>query len=313
MAKTENTIGIDIDNSSIRAVKLTAKGKSSKEGYVLLAMEEIPGDFIKDQDLTDGLKKIKEKMSVGKSDRVVTVLAGKQTYVSQINFKRLPEAEMENALRFEIRKSVPFEVAGSKIDYQYLKPDAKKAQQEPLIVTAVSHSLLARHLSCLQKAGLKPAVVDLLPLSLVNALWESGVNDAFETEAQVILHFGPEFATLVIDNENRNFYHRTIYFDAEEVLGGKRDDTMSGIERRRRITGLTDEISRTLAFYASSFNSAFFTSISLMGNYINEEIVETIAMQSKVKTKVVDLIEKIDGKRKTVPGKFNVAAVLAMR
>ena len=113
MAKTLITsIGIEFDTMSIRAAKLNLVKSGSKTSVKVMGLSELYGDFSNDDNISGGMKKIKDKSSVTASDRVVTCLAGKQVYVAQMPFKKLADDEMKNALRIEIKKSLPFEVAG---------------------------------------------------------------------------------------------------------------------------------------------------------------------------------------------------------
>jgi Tfp pilus assembly PilM family ATPase len=190
MAKTLITsIGIEYDAMSIRAAKLNLIRAGSRTTVKVVGLSELYGDFSNDDNISGGMKKIKEKIAIGQSDRVVTGLAGKQVYVAQIPFKKLPEEEMKTALRIEIKKSLPFEVAGASIDYQLLE-GSKKDDLHQFIVTAVPSIMLTRHVNMMERLGIKPYIVDVLPLAIANAFHLSQPSCAVGL-AYVVVHVGP--------------------------------------------------------------------------------------------------------------------------
>ncbi|MBN1130859.1 MAG: pilus assembly protein PilM, partial [Chitinispirillaceae bacterium] len=197
MAKTLITsIGIEFDTMSIRAAKLNLVRSGSRTSVKVLGLSELYGDFTNDDNISGGMKKIREKITVSPSDRVVTCLAGKQVYVAQMPFKKLPEEEMKGALRIEIKKNLPFEVAGASIDYQLI-PDTKKDDLNQFIVTAVPSIMLTRHVNLMERLGIKPYIVDVLPLAIANAFHLSQESCALGL-AYVVVHVGPTVTNLII-------------------------------------------------------------------------------------------------------------------
>jgi len=219
MAKTLITsIGIEFDAICIRAAKINLLRSGAKTKVQVMGLSELYGDFSNDDNITGGMKKIREKISVSSSDRLVTCLAGKQVFVAQIPFKKMADEEMKSALRIEVKKSLPFEVAGASIDYQILE-GTKKDDLYQVVVTAVPGVMLTRHVNLMERLGMKPWVVDVLPLAIANAFHLS--QDSFAMGlAYLVLHVGPSVTNLIIcGDETVPFFHRQIYFLADEIFG----------------------------------------------------------------------------------------------
>jgi Tfp pilus assembly PilM family ATPase len=313
MAKTIITsIGIENDASSIRAAKISLTRSGSKTKVKVLGLSELRGDFSNDENISGGMKKIKEKIAVGSSDRVVTCLSGKQVWVAQMPFRRLPDEEMKNALRLEIKKNLPFEVAGASIDFQLID-GTKKGDEQQLIVTAVPNVMLTRHINMMERLGIKPYIVDVQPLAIANAFHLSQTSTALGL-AYVVLHIGPAVANLIVCGDDAvPFFHRSIYFSFEELFGegeeAPGEDTVA-----RKIGDLTDEIGRSLSFYEKTFSINNFAGVFLLGEYLeNESIKSAIASKTELQTEVIDVFSSLKQSSNAPHGKFEVAMALAMR
>ncbi len=319
MAKKQTTtIGIEYDNLGIRVAKVKATPRGKDTQFQIEKLEEISGNVARDEDLVAGLKNIRGKLSAGGTDRIVSCISGKQLYAAQIPFKRLPDEEMRNALRFEIRKNLPFEVAGSTLEYQYVSTGDKKNEISDVLVASVANILLNRHIALLSKAGFKPRTVDILPLVAANAFWAAQKNGTAEEKpagsagANIILHIGPDMSSVIIDGEESSFFHRTIYFTAKE-LGGDGQDELPMREKERRISGLTDELVRSLSFYESNYHTASFSTVHLLGNYLKPELLEIVESKTGLHTQPIDLVKTLMPGMETVPGKYDLAVALGMR
>jgi Tfp pilus assembly PilM family ATPase len=310
--RNQTSIGIDFDNYGIRMARLMAKAAGAGTLFIVDKLESVRGDFAKEESASEAMRQMRDKIAPSMGDAVVSCVSGKQVYAAQLQFRKLPDEEMQNALKFEIRRSLPFEVAGAAVEYQYLKPAEKKGDTATLIVTAVTNILLNRHLRILDKAGLKPAIVDVLPLAASNALW-AAQNGSDATHLNVVLHVGPDACTLSIDGVDVMFYNRTIYFTASDLFGPKADPNLSDRERERRIGGLTEELVRSLSFYESNYRAGSFGSIHFIGSYLSEQLFEAVAAKTGMKTATVDLAHKLSPTSKAEAGEYDIAIALAMR
>lgn len=313
MAKKDTkTIGIEYDNCAIRAAKLKVVPREKDVLYFIEKTAEIKGNFLKDEELVAGLKKTRETIGAGMNDQVVSCVSGKQIYTAQLPFRRLPDGEMRSALRYEIRKNLPFEVAGATIEYQFLPGADTKGDAVDVLVASVANILLTRHLKNLEKAGFKPDIIDVFPLAVANTFWEAKRSSSIPGSA-IILHIGPESCCLIIDGEASTYYHRTIYFAARELFETGTDSTVPEREKERRITGLTDELARSLSFYESNFQTASFSVAYLFGGYLQKELIEILEAKTGLRTEKINLVKTLNPELKVEDGKFDLAVSLAMR
>lgn len=259
-----NRVGIEYDNSSIRAVRMKVIKKKKNESCQVEKVIELKDDFSKPDKLVEGLKKVKKDLQISNQDSIRTTLSGKQIYAAVIPFQHLPESEMATALRFEIRKNISFESTGAVIDYQILKEGTKNGELATVLVCAVSASLLHKLETAFNQAGIHLSVVEVLPITVANI--HNSVNGKSKDGCRVLIHFSPNVCTFVADGEDVPFYTRNIYFSADEVLG----DVKSSItekEKERRIEALGEELKRTLTFFEKSNSINGFDDITIVGHF----------------------------------------------
>jgi Tfp pilus assembly PilM family ATPase len=277
------------------------------------ALKEYAGDFGKDAELDAAVRKMAGDLGVGPRDHVVIGLSGKQVHVAELQFKNLADAEMKTALRFEVRKTLPFDIAGATLDYQILdRVDPEKKDRITVMVTVVANALLDRHVRLLDKAGIEPWIVDVLPVAAANAFWAFR-KDPDPAAAHVILHFAPEVCTLVLDGAATSFYTRSIYFSAEDMYGAA-GASVTALERTRRLDALGDELRRSLSFYGKTYSSVKFGALCFMGNPVeNEELRNTIRDKLGLVPDDQPLLARLESQQNTTPGKFDAALALSMR
>lgn len=311
--KQSTTIGIEYDNHGIRAAKVGASRIGKDISYEVESLAEIRGSFTKDEELAQGLAQLKEKIPNTGADKVVSCLAGKQVYAAELPFRRLPDDEMKNALRFEIRKNLPFESAGSTLDYQIVGEESKKSENVQVLVTAVANILLHRQTRALEKAGYKPSVVDVIPTAVANAF--RAAHDEAELGAgtsHVALHVGPAVCTVVIDGDGVPFFTRNIYFSAADVL-----DPESGIaqrEKERRLNVLREEIVRSATYYENTYKTAPQPVVHLVGEYNDSSLLTSLfTEESPLSLAQSPMLEHLGAEVSVPKGKFDVAIGLGMR
>jgi Tfp pilus assembly PilM family ATPase len=298
-------LGIEHDHLGIRCARLSTDGRG---GFAVDRLEEIKGNFAEDAALLEGFRKIKGLVGTGR-DSVVTCLAGKQVFASQIEFRRLSPEEMDQALRLELRKTVHFEVATSTLDYHIL-PGEEESGGGPVqvMVALASNALLNRSLHLLEKAGLQPSAVDVLPVAIANALWANA--DGAADQPQIGLHVGAQITTIVIVAEHSPFFNRTIYFAAEDMFRKEANPA----DRDKRLQSLSDEVTRSLLFYEKTYGLSGYQGLNLLGDYLDGNgLVASLNRHTSLAIHMMDLPAKLGYQMGQKPGHFDLAVSLALR
>ena len=251
MSKKQTTIGIDYDRAGIRGARMVSEELRGDRLSAVERVEEVSGAFDNPDELVEGLAGIRKKLEAGTADMVVSCVGGKQVYAAQMPFRRLADDETRRALRFELRKKIPFEVAGSTIDYQVLRAAEKAGDNSELLVTVVANALLHQHLRIMEKAGMKPHIVDVIPTAAANAVVTTGARDGNGAGGGIVVHVGPDTTNLVFELDGP-FFTRSFAFDAHGL-----SETNPAAEPTRqlrdRLTLFSQEILRSVSYYEKTF------------------------------------------------------------
>ncbi len=304
--KKITAVGLEYDLGYIRAVKIT--GDELGNFNLELAVEE-RGTFTRDEDLVESLTKIKQKLGGGRYI-MVSNLTGKQIHTSQLAFRLMPAEQMPGALKIHLRKIIPFEIAGSTVEYQVIKEPSEKGGQADLIVSVASKAAINRQIRNLDKAGFKPQVMDILPLALGNALRKCG--DSASATPQVAIHMGPSVCTVVIDGPGFPYLHRSVYFATDEVFGDKKEKIPLG-ERERKLNALGQEIARSITFYEKTYGSGNFQTIFITGEYVDEpSLLESLGTHTGLEIHKMAIAALAANGSQEPPGKYDLALALAL-
>jgi len=310
--KLHTSVGIEFDNLGIRAAKVSASKKGKYIQHAVEKLEEVRGTFKDDKELIEGLRKVKSKLSVGMNDTVVTCISGKQIHIAQIPFRLVPDNEMKSALKFEVRKSLSFESSSSTLDYQVLQTADAKEETSSVLVVAAANMLIEKHLMLFDKAGMKPVVVDVLPLAISNVFWRESMDKEYGS-AYTMIHLSPTSCTMVFDGSEAQFYTRAIAFSASELLGeGK--EAIAEAERQRRLSSFADEVKRSLSYYEKTYRVPKFSECYLMGEYVTApELIAFLKSDVGIEGKYSEFAGVYSENVGAAPGKFDIAIALAMR
>lgn len=155
--KEKVSFGLDIGTQSIKCVKL----KTLADSVELLDFQLHESQL----DPTEVLKKIKHTQA---ADLVNISFCGASTVIRYVNFLRMNNAELKGALKFEAQKHIPFSVNDVNLDAEILKDDLPDNKMLVLIA-AIKKDLIAQRIRVLENAGLRPNIIDIDSLALVNA------------------------------------------------------------------------------------------------------------------------------------------------
>ncbi|MGN0853559.1 MAG: type IV pilus assembly protein PilM [Kiritimatiellia bacterium] len=222
---------------------------------------------------------------------LVVSLSGQMVFPRFAKFPPVGDAEkLEQLVRYEIEQNVPFPIDEIVSDHQFLGQTAD-GDTAALIVAAKLDAVRAVT-DGVRGAGLKPAIVDVSPMAVCNAM--RFANPGL-TGCTVLLDIGSKTTSLILV-ENEKIYNRSIpvagnaitkeiaqafgcsFEEAEQLkiergyvsLGGVTEDADEITDRvskviRMVLTRLHAEISRSINFYRSQQGGAAPTKLFLTG------------------------------------------------
>lgn len=169
-------IAVDIGSHSIKLAQL---GKLRK-GYELLAFGTLPlqhesiveGKVKNFDDVVETLTKLVKAENV-KDKFAVASVAGEAVIIKKIKMPRLPQEALTEKIHGEAEQYIPFDIDDVSMDFQVLEADTKKEPAEAkdeveVLLVAVQRETIDSHTDILTEAGLKPVIMDLDVLAMMN-------------------------------------------------------------------------------------------------------------------------------------------------
>ncbi|MBZ0263437.1 pilus assembly protein PilM [bacterium] len=343
-------VGLDIGSHSIKVVVVEKSG--SKYRVVHRGMRPIYSGTQK-YDL-DGAKRsqivpilldlFKQfKLQPKKLKNVRTIVTGPQVAAKEIVALPLEKTEMDSAMMLEARKHIPLDGSDTQVDYQVLGENIKEPDKVNVLVVATTKKLFSGHIDTLREIEMRPIVVDIEPLAMVNSYL--AFNDPPEDGVVVLLNVGCRKTGISIFGRRDMFFSREIpvagaafteelmkdygldYQEAERVKseqglspdlpevgdkeGGLRLAKKSVIER------FGDEVNRTLRYYVKETSQSFFTRFIVTGGSAGlSEIPDYLSKKFNASVEVFDPFARMEvaaGNGDGIPSQYAAAAGLAIR
>jgi len=254
--KSKSIIGLDLGSSVVKAVEITLEGPEPViTGFARI---EIPPGGT----LAEG---IEAAFREGKfrSKNVVASMAGQSVVVRYVPMLRMTDSELNQAIRFETDKYLPFELDEVVLDCQALEHTAPSAmtaegsgaeEQMTVLLAACKTDAIEEKVQLLVDQGLTPVAIDVDLFALANA-WElcGLLPDDLEDEGQ------PRAIALVDVGAVRTsinvLYRGETCFSREIAIGG--GDMTQAVARRLGVEAFEAEaIKRASDSHEPEVNSA---------------------------------------------------------
>jgi len=271
--RKKDVIGLDIGSSSIKLVEL----KEGKNGYKLqnLAVAQLPPEAIVDGALMDSvtiIDTIRDLVGNSKTKNVVTSVSGHSVIVKKINLPFMTESELEESIKWEAERHIPFDINDVNIDFQIIGASAENPDLMDVVLVAAKKDIINDYVSVIMESGLNPVIIDIDSFALENML---AINYSIEKDEIVsVANVGASITNINILKNNISAFTRDIfkggnqiteeiqrqlhidYEEAEKIkVGGKIDATSQSIVQNVLKTAsesLAIEIGNSLDFFQST-------------------------------------------------------------
>jgi len=203
--KTSSNIGLDIGTSTVKLVEL----KFLKDTVELARFNLEPMQA----DLNSQLKRIVPSQAINIS------VSGVSTVIRYIDFPRMNEVELKQALKFEAQKYIPFPINEVNLDSHILKKGLSDSKML-VLVAAVKKDFINQRLKLIQEAGIKANIIDLDSLALVNAFnfsYSEEERKDLKNKAVALLNIGASMSNLNILENGLPVLSRDIYIAGNNI------------------------------------------------------------------------------------------------
>lgn len=224
LKQRKSIVGLDIGTSSIKAIEIT----QDKFEYIVTAFGQV--DIAGEQARRDAVADLFRNGGF-RTKRVATAVSGKSVIFRYINMAQMSTAEMQNAIRFEADKYIPFDIEEVELDTQKLEDipsggDGPSEEMKVLLVAA-KRSLVEDQANMLTELGLQPTNICVDSFALGNAyelndMLSPGLQESDHTVALVDVGLSKSSINIVRNNVS--------YFAREVAMGGQ--ELTNAITRR---------------------------------------------------------------------------------
>ena len=270
------TLNIGASKATLAEYSL-AGGRLSLNAYGIAPLPQFDADAASSMDatLTPAIHSIMRDKGI-KPAPLLLSLGGQMVFIRSAKFPAAEPDKLEQLVRYEIEQNVPFPIDEIIADHQFLGT-AGDGETSAMIVAA-KHDQVTAVTDAVKSAGLKPAIVDVAPMAVYNALMAAypGLDGC-----NVVLDIGAKSTNLILV-EGTKIYNRSIpvagnnitkdiaqtfgcsFEEAEQLkiergyvsLGGVTEDEDEVADRvskviRTVLTRINAEISRSINFYRS--------------------------------------------------------------
>ncbi len=194
--RSKSIVGLDLGSSVVKAIELSLEGPEPViTGFNRV---EIPQGGSLDEAVVTLLREGKFK-----SKRVVTSVSGQSVVVRYVPMVKMSDSDLQQAIRFEADKYLPFDLDEVQLDCQSLErvSEATKAEGETedelmtVLLAACKTAAIEYNVNLCLSQGLTPAAVDVDLFALANA-WElcglPDVGDETDEQAMALVDVGSE-------------------------------------------------------------------------------------------------------------------------
>jgi type IV pilus assembly protein PilM len=216
--KKKNVIGIDIGSSSIKLVELI----EGKNGFKLqnLGISSLPPEAIVDGAFMDSvtiIDTIRDLITTSKvkTKDVVTSVSGHSVIVKKISLPFMTETELEESIRWEAERYIPFDINDVNIDFQTFGSNPENPEVMEVVLVAAKKDIINDYVSMIMEAGLNPVIIDIDAFALENML---AINyEIGKEEVVAIVNVGASITNINILKDNVSGFTRDIFKGGNQI------------------------------------------------------------------------------------------------
>lgn len=295
-------IGIDLGSGNIKMAQFKEEGSGLKlVNFGVLPVPEgaiIEGKIERPKEVQEIIKELLQFHAfIG--NRVVANLSGQLVFVKELIMEDLPEGEIDEAIKWEIEKFLPFPIERATFDYQVLaRIEDEKSPKLDILVASAPLDIVLNTAELFKMANLEPIAIEVEPFAVLRLL---NFTPEFRLSSDIlflIVNIGHNYTSINMLHKGLIHFSRILpiggkkiteaishslgksYEEAEEIKIKKLDLDMSDNEVTQAalpiFQSLVLEIKRSINYYFNKFNEGkvMETGILLEGGSSNTKNIE---------------------------------------
>ncbi len=287
MAFFRSTVGIYIGPKTVQIAQLKAvAGRIQLINFVhvdIFEEKQVEGTD-KNELVINALRKAVNKSKIDLR-RVNSVLMPGMVLLRYFQMPRISPEEMEEAVRFEARKYIPFKLEEAVTGFYILKDD-QESRKLGILSLVTKEESIRHHLTILHKVGINPSAVETASFALLRLLEYSQEID--KQNSNVVLYIYAQRINIIILKNGIPFFVRDIslakkeeWIDdetAEFLMGGK---ISSADSRVVTLENMISELRISLEYYKKELGKELVSKIILCGELEDFDDLDVIMDAAK--------------------------------
>lgn len=235
-----SVVGLDIGSTAVRGVELSAAGKTKIH---LLRSYEIPlpvgavirGEIVEQAVVVAALKRLWSEGGF-KSKRVVLGTGNQGVIVRELTVPKMSLTRIRESLPFQVQSMLQIPLADSLLDFY--PTSESMGEQGPMVtglLVAAEKKEILGNIRAVERAGLTPVEVDLIPFALNRLL----VSRAQVLGSVALIDVGGNTTSIIIASNGVPWFVRIIPTGGEDLtqalMGGLEIDSQDAEELKRTL------------------------------------------------------------------------------
>ena len=239
MFSSPSYVGVDAGSESIKIVELSRKGKQHiLKGCGVFPLSDLTAKIFQET-LHVAFKSLKIK-----AKEIAISVPGQYSIVRYLDFPKMPPAQLQEALRFEASKYIPYALDATIYDYAVLSDNDPKATMQRILLAAVKKEVVFQRLKLFEDAGFMVKLVDVSSFSLLNLFLNALGKDWAEEGAVALLNLGHSYTDIIIIARTVPCFTRTIQVGArhfDEIIAAAFGVGADEARKTRQSSSLSDQ------------------------------------------------------------------------
>jgi type IV pilus assembly protein PilM len=283
--RKKGIVGLDIAPDFIRLVRLRRKKEGGFELDKFCSRETPPdavteGYIMNPAAVVHCIRELAQEAGCSGAECALS-LSGHSSIIKRIFLPQMTTEELRESMSWEAEQYIPFDIKDVNLDFQVVNPDAGQKQMEVLLVAGKKENV-QQHISAVTEAGLRPTVLGIGILEIVN-LFKASYPSVDEPVA--ILNIGADSISIGILFKGGLCFTRDISLPGGPGLG-------TGDDAKRLHDEILEDVRRVFDFFAvTTSESVSISRIYLTGS--SPQIQPLTALLEKRMQVKVELINPL--------------------
>jgi type IV pilus assembly protein PilM len=243
-------IGLDIGTSGLRAAEVSfGRGQRTLErfGQIALPVGAVVDGEVVDVEAVSAAIRALWSATRFRSKKVALGVANQRVIVRQVDLPWLPPAELKASLPYQVQDFIPLPVDQVLLDYHAIEEVPLEGGGRGVrgLLVAAAREMVFRSVEAVQKAGLSPVSVDLVPFAVLRSMSEFDNLGLTSGEAVAVVDVGASVTNLIVHTGGIPRFVRILPMggaDITDALAERLGLTLDEAEGLKQSTPVPDEL-----------------------------------------------------------------------